>query len=170
MGTRRYDGRESEKRQVPQNATTAASMDTTGRTTPKRRKSKFTGRQATRPSVIECRLFAKNHYVRECPQLETAKRLFSQESGSKSDSKPTSARTSALNDPTLAFKKDCTAVIYETEKSQIRIIDPAMPMSEELTLGTAGMQLFFVLGAVQTLPTWILANSGLGRNLVDEII
>ncbi len=111
---------------------------------PQRRKSRFTRRQATRPSVIECRLCAGNHYVRECPQLETAKRLLSQESGSKIDSKPTSARTSALNDPTSAFKTDGTAVIYETEESPVRIIDPAMPMSEESTLGTVRIQLFFV--------------------------
>ena len=30
------------------------------------------------------------------------------------------------------------------------------------------MQLFFVLGAVQTLPVWILADSGSVRNLIDE--
>ena len=45
-----------------------------------------------------------------------------------------------------------------------------MPMSEESTPGTARMQLFIVLGAVQTLPTWILANSGSVRNLVDELV
>ena len=45
-----------------------------------------------------------------------------------------------------------------------------MPMSKEFTPGTARMQLFFVLGAVITLPTWILADLGLVRNFVDEII
>ena len=30
------------------------------------------------------------------------------------------------------------------------------------------MQLFFVLGAVQTLPVWILADSGSVRNFIDE--
>ena len=43
-------------------------------------------------------------------------------------------------------------------------------MSEESTLRTPQMQLFFVLGAVQTLPTWILADSGSVRNLVDEAV
>ncbi len=32
------------------------------------------------------------------------------------------------------------------------------------------MQLFFVLGAVQTLPVWILADSGSVRNLIDEVV
>ena len=45
-----------------------------------------------------------------------------------------------------------------------------MPMSEESNPGTARMQLFLVLGAVQTLQTWILANSGSVQNLVDEMI
>ncbi len=106
---------------------------------PHRRKSRFTGQQATRPSVIECRLCAGNHYVRECSQLETAKRLLSQDSESKNDSKPTSARSSVLNDPTSAFKKDGTAVAYETEESPVRIIDLAMPMIDESTPGTARM-------------------------------
>ena len=88
-----------------------------------------------------------------------AKRLLSQESGCKTDSKPTSARTSAPNDQSSAFNKDGTAFIHETEESIVRIIDPAMPMNEESTPGTARMQLFFVLKAVQTLPTWILADS-----------
>ena len=73
----------------------------------------------------------------ECPQMEMAKRLLSQESGSKGDFKPTSVRASALSDPTSTFKKDGTAVSYETEKSPVQTIDPAMPMSEESTPGTA---------------------------------
>ena len=32
------------------------------------------------------------------------------------------------------------------------------------------MQLFFILGAVQTLPVWILADSGLVHNLIDESV
>ena len=73
--------------------------------------------------------------------------MLSQESGSKSDYKPISARTSALNNPTSAFKKDGKSVIYKIEESSVRIIDPAMPMSEESTPGSARMQLFFLLGA-----------------------
>ena len=45
-----------------------------------------------------------------------------------------------------------------------------MPMSEESTIGTARMQLFFVLGAVQTLPTYILADSGSVRTLIDDAV
>ena len=41
---------------------------------------------------------------------------------------------------------------------------------EESTPGNPRMQLFFVLGAVQTLPVWILADSGLVRNLIDEFV
>ena len=43
-------------------------------------------------------------------------------------------------------------------------------MSEESTPKSARMQLFFVLGAVQTLQTWILADSYSVRNLVDETL
>ena len=43
-------------------------------------------------------------------------------------------------------------------------------MSEESTPGAARMQLFFVLGAVQNLPIWILADSGSVRNLISEAI
>ena len=95
-----------------------------------------------------------------CPQFQTTKRLLSQESVSKSDSKPTTARTSALNDPTSAFKKDGTAIIYKTEESPVRLNDPSLPMSEESTPGTARMHLLFELEAVQTLPTWILTDAG----------
>ena len=51
----------------------------------------------------------------------------------------------------------------------MQVIDFALPgMSPELTLGTPRMQLFFILGAVQTLPVWILADVGSVRNLIDE--
>ena len=107
-----------------------------------------------RPSAIECRLSAGNHYMRECPELGTAKRLLSQKSVSNSDSKPTNLGTNlSPDDSTSAFKKDVTKFIYETEESPVQIINPAMPMSEESTHGTAKMQLFFVLGAVQSVPT-----------------
>ena len=43
------------------------------------RKSKFFRRQAFRPSVIECRKCGGYHYVIKYSQLETAKRLLSQE-------------------------------------------------------------------------------------------
>lgn len=105
-----------------------------------------------------------------CPQLETAKRLISHESVLTGDSKPTSARISAPSDPTSAFKKDGTAIIYETDESPVQLIDPTMPMSEESIPGTALLQLFFVLGAVQTLPTWILADSGSIQNLIDDAV
>ena len=45
-----------------------------------------------------------------------------------------------------------------------------MPMSEEFTPGAPRMQVFFVLGAVQNLPTWILADSGSVQNLISEAI
>ena len=45
-----------------------------------------------------------------------------------------------------------------------------MPMSEESIPGAPRMQLFFLLGAVQNLPNWILADSGSVRNLISEAI
>ena len=138
---------------------------------PQRRKSNYTKRQPMRPSAIECRLSAGNHYMRECPELGTAKRLLSQKSVSNSDSKPTNLGTNlSPDDSTSAFKKDVTKFIYETEESPVQIINPAMPMSEESTHGTAKMQLFFVLGAVQSVPTWIFADSGSIQNLIDDAV
>ena len=43
-------------------------------------------------------------------------------------------------------------------------------MSKESTPGTPRMQLFFVLGAVHTLPVWILEDSGSVSNLIDESV
>ena len=43
-------------------------------------------------------------------------------------------------------------------------------ISEESIPGNHRMQHFFVLGAVQTLPVWILANSSSVRNLIDESV
>ena len=114
---------------------------------PQRKKSKFTMRQPARRSVIECRLCKGNHYVRECPQLGKSKQWLSQESTAKGDSK----LTSAPNDLSSAFKKDGTIIVYDTEESPVQILDPSLSMSEESTFKTPRMQLFSVLGAVQTL-------------------
>ena len=78
-------------------------------------KSKFTTRQSVGPSAIECRLCSGNHFIKECPRLEEAKRLLSRGLASESDSKPTSARTSAPSDSSSVFKKNGTAVNYETD-------------------------------------------------------
>ena len=127
-------------------------------------------RQSVRPPTIECRLCSGNHFVRECSLLEEAKRLSGIGSTSESDSKSTSACTSAPSDSSLVFKKDGTAIVYDSEESPVQIIDPSLPMSVESTPGAPRMQLIFVLGAVQTLPTWILTDSGSVRNLVDEAV
>ena len=96
--------------------------------------------------------------MRKCPRLEEAKRLLGRGLASKSDSKPTSARTSAQSDTNSAFKKNGTVVNYETAELLIQINDPTMPMSEESTPGAPRMQLIFVLEEVQNFPTWILAD------------
>ncbi len=156
MGARRNDGLEDEKQQVPQNATTAVSLDITDRTALNEgnRGLQDVNRGDQQQLSVDC-----------APGITTSESAHRWKR--RSDY---SARTSALNDSTSTFKKDGTAVIYETEESPVRIIDPAMPMSEESTPGSARMQLFFVLGAVQTLPPWILADSGSVRNLVDETV
>ena len=105
--------------------------------------------------------------MKEFPRLEKAKRLLGKESTSKSDFNSTSARTSVTRDSRSVFKKAGTAIVYDTEESPVQIFDPSLPMSEEYSPGTPRMQLFFVLGAVQTLPTWIVADSNSVRNLVD---
>ena len=87
---------------------------------------------------------------------------------------PVAARPTAHNEPNAAFKRDGTAVLHDflladelppqdtvqqpcessfLGGSPVQDIDPALPaMSEESTPGTPRMHLFFVLGAVQTLP------------------
>ena len=113
-------------------------------------------------------------------------------------SAPVAARPAAPNEPNATFKRDGTAVLHDSmladespplaaaqppcepsspgglpsaSESPVHVIDPALPaMSEESTPGTPRMQLFFVLGAVQTLPVWVLADSGSVRNLIDESV
>ena len=106
-----------------------------------------TTRPGARPAVLECRLCGDNHFMRDCPQLEIAKRLLRQEASTKTDSKPTSTRTSAPTDSTTAFKKDGTAVVFETNDSPVRVCDPALPVCEGSSPGTPRMALFFVLGS-----------------------
>ena len=63
------------------------------------------------------------------------------------------------------------SVVTPQSDSPVQVIDPALPeMSEESTPGTSQMQLLIVLGAVQTLPFWILADSGFVRNLIEESV
>ena len=103
---------------------------------------------------------------------------------------PGAARPAAPNEPNAAFKRDGTAMLHDSPPadkppphntaqppcepsslgaSPVQVIDFALPaMSEESTPGTPRMQLFFVFEAVQTLPVWILAESGFVRNLIDE--
>ena len=77
-------------------------------------------------------------------------------------------RVSTSADPKAQFRDGGTGVICQVGGSPIKVFDPALPaMGEESTPGSARMQLFFVLGAVQTLPVWILADSRSVRNLMD---
>lgn len=101
-----------------------------------------------RPSAIECLLCGGNEYVRKYLQNKIAKRLLSQKFVLKSDFKIILARIAAPNGFNYTFNKYKTAVIYETDKSRIRIIDLMMPINEELTSGSSRMQLFVVCGAV----------------------
>ena len=53
----------------------------------------------------------------------------------------------------------------------VHLFDSAMPViSEKYTPRTQGMQLLFVVGSVQTIPVWILADLGLIRNHVDKAV
>ena len=47
---------------------------------------------------------------------------------------------------------------------------PTPHIAQSVPPATPQMQLFFILGAVQTLPVWILADSGSVRNLIDESV
>ena len=127
MATHRNNALEGEKRQVPQNATTAGSMDITSRTARNEgnRGSQDVNQADPRQSNADCAPETSTSKS----DLGTAKRLINQESNSKGDSKSTSARTSAPSDSNLTFKKDGTVVIYKTEESPVQIIDPAMPIS-----------------------------------------
>ena len=96
------------------------------------------------------------------------------------------------NELSSAFNRDRTAVLNETQtpddqspqadlpspselslqsESPVQVIDPALlELSEEFTPGTPRMQLFFILGAVQTLSVCIFADSGSVRYLIDNAV
>ena len=135
--------------------------------------------------------------MQNCPSLPAAQQA-TERSGQARETEPPkqvaapSARPSAPNEPSATFKRDGTAVLSESpspdnqlaqtdspppseptpqSESPVQVIDPVLPaMSPESTPGTPRMQLFFILGAVQTLPVWILADSGSVRNLIDESV
>ena len=116
-------------------------------------------------------------FFRNCPKLSTAQTLLAKSESkedtdtSSRDTVPRSSATSALTETSVTFKTDGTAVLSESEKSPVMVLDPTMPaMNEESTPGTPRMKLFFVLGAVQSLPVWIMADSGSVRNLIDEAV
>ena len=135
---------------------------------PRRSRSTSSRRNDQRP--VACLLCGANHFARDCPQLEIAKRaVVNSDKATKPESKQTSSHTSTNADSKETFKKDGTAIVCEGQQSPVQVLDPALPaMSEESTPGTPRMQLFFVLAAVQTRPVWILADSGSVRNLIDE--
>ena len=137
-------------------------------------------RQATRTSRVPssgCLICHGNHFARDCSQLQTARQLLEQHNRKPADGAEQSVllkappRASTSADPKVQFREGGTGVICQVGRSPIRVRDPALPMmGEESTPGSARMQLFFVLGAIQTLPVWILADSGSVRNLIDEAV
>ena len=94
--------------------------------------------------------------------------------GDPDPSKPLAPRASAPNVPNesnAAFKRDGSAMLSDTEQLPVRVLDRAMlGINEESTFGTPRLQLFFVIGAVQDLPVWILADSGSVSNLINETV
>ena len=133
------------------------------------------GRRLSTRASLECLLCNGNHLVRDCPSLPSAKSNLHRVTGRDTDSSQFSVpRPSTANEPSFAFKRDGTAILpvsVQHAESPVRINDPAVPSrSEESTPGTPRMQLFFVLGAVQTLPVWILADSGSVRNLIEDSV
>ena len=116
-----------------------------------------------------------NPFVRDCPSLSSAKSWLRRETGRDKDlSKSSVPRSLTANEPSSAFKRDGNAVLpvsVKHAKFPVQIIDPAMPsMTEKSTVKTFQMQIFFVLGAVQTLAVLILADSGSVRNLIDKSV
>ena len=154
--------------------------------------SRFTPR-----AKLECLLCKGNHFVSDCPSLPATQQATARSGQVQvaEPQKPVSApstRPSAPNETSAVSKRNGTAVLNEPfvrddllleieplflsvatpqSDSSVQVIDPALPaMSEESTPGTPQMQLFFVLGVVQTLPVWILADAGSVRNLIDESV
>ena len=118
--------------------------------------------------------------MRDCPELPYARKsveLRKSKSGSDPQTPKPQSRSQTPNEPDPNFKRNGTATLSEeaqlvsSNESPVKVVDPALPaMCQESTPGTPRMQLFFVLGAVQTLPVWILADSGSVRNLIDEAV
>ncbi len=182
------------ERQAPRGVTAAASMATTSRIA----LDQIDKGQGALPLGPSSNVFsARATTVRNCPSLFAAQ-LATERLGQARETKPQkqvaapSARPSVPNEPSAMFKRDGTAILSESlpfdnqtlqadlpprsvptpqSESPVQVIDLALPaMSPESTPGTPLMQLFFILGAVQTLPAWILADSGSVRNLIDESV
>ena len=109
------------------------------------------------------------------PSLSSAKSLLRRETGRDTDSAKSSGPCPSIaHEPNSVFKRGGPAVISVSvppPKSPVRIVNPDMPaVCEKSTSQASRIQLFFVLGAVQTLPDWIFADYGSVRNLIDEAV
>ena len=133
------------------------------------------GRRPSTRRSLECLLCNGNHFVRNCPLLPSAKSCLRRETKRYTNSsKYFISRPLTANEPSSTFKRDGTAVLpvsVQHAMSLVQIINPAISsMSEEFTPVTPRMQLIFVLGAVQILPLWILADPVSVRNLIDAFV
>ena len=84
---------------------------------------------------------------------------------------PQTSRTTP-NGPNSTFQRNGTATLMKTSDSaaqcQVQVLDPALPAVHTTQINSR-MQLFFVFGSVQSIPVYILADSGSVRNLIDEV-
>ena len=170
-GNNSYSGQRGERRKAT-SATKCYGCDQYGhyKADCPRLRSSGGGRQQTRAPLSGCLLCGGDHFAKNCPQLALAKRAVAETAASskadKTDIKPVLPPRPSSSDPGAVGKKDSTMVLAASGGLARQATDTVMPaMSEESTPGTPRMQLFFVLGAVQSLPVWILADSGSVRNL-----
>jgi len=116
-------------------------------------------KRAASSTPIKCDLCGGEHRVRSCPQMQAAAQFVKRNLKSDAATKTTSKSTEAAH------------VLQEAEsesekRSPVKVVDSAMPVITPQS--PARMRLFFVEGMIQTVPIWILADSGSTRNLISE--
>ena len=116
-------------------------------------------------SSATCGLCAGPHGTDSCPQLSTAAKHVQQSGPAKTDVSKKANDKAGASEVAAVLGEDPLDAQFVTASPELRVVDPAMPSVPETS---SRLRLFFVEAMVQSVPMWILADSGSSRNLINE--